>query len=412
MLTTTKFWLWLSTQVSLVTAWRVLDQFGTPEKAYFADPEEYESIPGLSQEELQALSDKSVRQVERILEDCQRLHVRIVTWQDAAYPDRLRGIELPPLVLYFQGRPLQIDDEPVIAMAGTRRASPYGLTMARTFAREITQGGGLVLTGVAYGCDTNAIMGAFDARGSVAVVLPGGVDVPFSSSGSGVALYQDLQRYGTLISEYPPGTPNRKEHFRMRNRLLTGMAIGVLCVEAPRHSGTLQVAAYAREQDRDVFVVPARVDDISAAGTNDLMCQGFAMPIMSGRDLLGYFTAVYPQLLRQQEKPLRKVKPAATPAPEVVPEAVIAASAPDSVSEKKVDTAKSEAYIDLDSVKDSLSEQEKRILTAMGSDSVTSEELIAATGLNAADLMSTLTLLTLRSLVIPEDAGRFRSAVR
>lgn len=410
MLTTTKFWLWLSTQVSLMTAWRVLDQLGTPEKAYFADPEEYESISGLSQEELRALSDKSVTQVETILEDCQRLHVRIVTWQDAAYPDRLRDIELPPLVLYFQGRPLQIDAEPVIAMAGTRRASPYGLAMARVFAREITQGGGLVLTGVARGCDTNAIMGAFDAQGSVAVILPGGVDVPFTSSASGAALYQDLHRFGTLISEYPPGTPNRKEHFRMRNRLLTGLAVGVLCVEAPRHSGTLQVAAYAREQDRDVFVIPARIDDISAAGTNDLMCQGYAMPIMSGRDLLGYYTAVYPQLLRTQEKPFRKIKPA--PDPEPAKKEAAPPSAPDPVSEKKVDTEKSGAYIDLDSVKDSLSQQEQSILTAMGSDSVTSEELIAATGLSAAELMSALMMLTLKSLVISEDTGRFRSAVR
>ncbi len=412
MLTTTKFWLWLSTQVSLTTAWRVLEQLGTPEKVYFADSEEYESIPGLSQEELQALSDKSVRRVEEILENCQRLHVRIVTWQDAAYPDRLRGIDLPPLVLYFQGRPLQIDAEAVIAMAGTRRASPYGLTMARVFAREITQGGGLVLTGVAHGCDTNAIMGAFDARGSVAAILPGGVDVPFTSSASGAALYQDLRRYGTLISEYPPGTPNRKEHFRMRNRLLTGLAVGVLCVEAPRHSGTLQVAAYAREQDRDVFVIPARVDDVSAAGTNDLMCQGYALPIMSGHDLLRYYTAVYPQLLRQQKQPPRKAKPVPAPAPEPAEKETASPGEPDRVSEKKVDTETSGAYIDLDSVKDSLSELEQRILTAMGSDSVTSEELIAATGLSASDLMSTLTLLTLRSLVIPEDAGRFRSAVR
>lgn len=398
MLTTTKFWLWLTTQVSIDAAWRVLQRFGEPEKAYFADDQDYLSVQGLTEAERQALTDKSTQKVDQILADCQRLHVRILTWQDADYPDRLRSIDLPPMVLYILGRFPQFDGEAVIAMAGTRRASSYGLSMARMFAREITEGGGLVLTGVAPGCDQNAIMGAFDARGSVAVVLPGGVDVPFQNSESSRRLYRDLARYGSLITEYPPGTPNLRQHFRMRNRILSGLSTALLCVEAGQHSGVLQVAAYAREQERTVFVIPARIGDRTAAGTNQLMCEGYALPVLSGQDILVHYTARFPQLLRRcglEPEPLAPSNPA--PPPEE--------------DKKGVDSEKSVDYSDLEKP-ENLSPAETQILKVLGDQSVTTEELIAQTGLSAADLMASLTLLSLRGYVTPEGGGRFCSKVR
>lgn len=410
MLTTTKFWLWLTSSVRLAPAWQVLEHFGTPEKAYFADRAEYETISDLSAEECLALSDKSVEKAENILADCQRLGVRILTWQDADYPERLRSIELPPMVLYVKGRPVRFDEEAMIAMAGTRHASPYGMYMARTFAREITEGGALVVTGVAKGCDQNAIMGAFDARGSVVAVLPGGVDVPFQSDGHGKLLYRDLARYGTLISEYPPGTPNQGEHFRMRNRVLTGLCLALLCVEAGKHSGTLQVAAYAREQDRTTFVVPARVDDVSARGTNELMCQGYALPVLSGRDILVHYTAMYPHLLRPAVpvSPFKAGKNPVKSAPKEVETPAAEPAGQPKDSKMGVDSGKGVDYIDVDTFDDSLTQEEQQIIRSIGSNVVTTEELIAETGLSASNLMATLTLLTIRGLVIPEDGGRFR----
>lgn len=413
MLTTTKFWLWLTSSVPLIPAWKVLEHFGTPEKAYFAEKAEYESIADLTEEERLSLSDKSVERADEILEDCQRLNVRILTWQDSDYPERLRSIELPPMVLYVKGRPIRFDEEAMIAMAGTRHASPYGMHMARTFAREITEGGGLVVTGVAKGCDQNAVMGAFDARGRVVAVLPGGVDVPFQTDESGKLLYRDLARYGTMVSEYPPGTPNHGEHFRMRNRILTGLCLALLCVEAGKRSGTLQVAAYAREQDRTTFVIPARVDDMSAWGTNALMCQGYALPVLSGRDILVHYTAMYPQLLRRS---VPVSSPRATKKPDEMPSEPVEASAAEpsalpEVSKKGVDSGKAVDYIDLDTFDDTLTQDEKQILRAIGAQVVTAEELIAKTGLNAGSLMASLTLLTIRGLVISEDGGRFRCAV-
>lgn len=413
MLTTTKFWLWLTSRVPLMPAWKVLEHFGTPDKAYFAEKTEYDAVPDLTAEERLALSDKSVEKADEILEDCQRLNVRILTWQDSDYPERLRSIELPPMVLYLKGRPIRFDEEAMIAMAGTRHASPYGMRMARTFARELTEGGALVVTGVAKGCDQNAVMGAFDARGNVVAVLPGGVDVPFQNDDSGKLLYRDLARYGTMVSEYPPGTPNHGEHFRQRNRILTGLCLALLCVEAGQRSGTLQVAAYAREQDRTTFVIPARVDDLSARGTNELICQGYALPVLSGHDILVHYTGMYPHLLRHTVpvSPSRTAKKPAEIATEPVETSAAEASTLPEDSKKGVDSGKTVDYIDLDTFDDTLTQDEKQILRSIGSNVVTTEELIAGTGLNAGSLMASLTLLTIRGLVISEDGGRFRCAV-
>lgn len=416
MLTTTKFWLWLTDSLPVTTAWTVLEHFGTPEKVYFAEKEAYAAIPDLSEKELGALLNKSMDHVDRILADCQRLSIRILTWQDSEYPERLRSIELPPMVLYLKGRPIHFDDEPLIAMAGTRKASEYGLRMARSFAHDITAGGGIVVTGVAKGCDQNAVMGAFDARGTVVAVLPGGIDVPFTNEESSRLLYRDLARYGTMVSEYPPGTANKGAHFFMRNRILTGLSLAVLCVEAGRRSGTLQVAGYAREQDRTTFVIPARIDDEAAAGTNELMCGGYALPVMSGRDILVHYTAMYPQLLRRTVP----VSPSAAKAVESKkikvsaqlkePEVSVSSDSLPENSQKRVDSQKTVDYIDVDTFHDTLTTDEKQILDAIGSGTATAEELIAATGIQAGSLMATLTLLTIRGLVISEDGGRFRCA--
>lgn len=422
MLTPTKFWIWLTQALPPIAAWRVLEQFGTPEKVYFADKPEYARIPELSEKELNALSDKSMECTEQIIADCQRLSVRTITWQDADYPERLRMIELPPMVLYVKGRPLHFDDEPLIAMAGTRKASPYGMKMARIFARQITEGGGLVVTGVAKGCDQNAIMGAFDARGSVIAVLPGGVDVPFSKEESSRLLYRDLARYGTMVSEYPPGTPNTGKHFHMRNRILTGLSLAVLCVEAGRRSGTLQVAAYAREQDRTVYVVPARLDDESAYGTNELMCSGYALPVMSGREILEAYVAMYPRLLRTpaQAAPTPASQQAAEPERAEEKPVIIEQPKPEKSeqppvtlpenSETGVDTGKTTDYIDVDTSNQSLTQDERQLLRCFGPGVMTAEELIAASGMSAPTVMAALTMLAINGSVISEDGGRFRLA--
>ncbi|MCD7837814.1 MAG: DNA-protecting protein DprA, partial [Clostridiales bacterium] len=298
MLSVTKFWVWLSNVCPPDVAWRVYRHFGSPETAYFADADEYRAIEGLSSKQIALLEDKSAafRQVEQILANCDRLGAHISTWQDADYPERLRNIYTPPMVLYFLGKPLRLEEECAVAMAGSRRCSAYGRSMAEKFSRDLTRQGALVVTGMAPGCDEAALIGAMRAGGPVAALLPGGVDVPFEDNAYYRQLYRDVASLGTLISTYPPGTPNDHAHFRFRNPVLTGLCVTTLCIEAPSRSGVLQVAACAQEQQRTVYTIPANLTSASAAGTNALLCGGMALPVMSAEDLLLSYRERYTRL--------------------------------------------------------------------------------------------------------------------
>lgn len=263
MLSAIKYWIWLATALEPPAAWLVYNHFGSPEDAFFADNPSYDCIEGLSQPQRAALKEKDLGHVEEILEDCTRNNIHVITWQDADYPERLRNGIAPPLVLYLRGRLCRFDDEAAIAMAGTRRASPYGKQMAREIAYEITVQGGLVATGIVGGCDFNAATGALRAGGPLVCVTAGGVDVPYYASDSGHRFLADVAAAGTLISQMPPGTPHLGALFAKRNRLLTGLTLGTVCVEAGVRSGTLQVAKLAIDQSRDVYAVPANVGVLS-----------------------------------------------------------------------------------------------------------------------------------------------------
>ena len=129
MLSAIKYWIWLTTVLEPPAAWLVYNHFGSPEDAYFADHSSYNFIEGLTPPQHTALKEKDLGRAEEILEDCARKDIRVITWQDAGYPERLRNIPAPPLILYLRGKLCHFDEEAAIAMAGTRHASPYGLSL-------------------------------------------------------------------------------------------------------------------------------------------------------------------------------------------------------------------------------------------------------------------------------------------
>ncbi|MCC8074485.1 MAG: DNA-processing protein DprA [Clostridiales bacterium] len=414
MLSVTKFWVWLSTVCEPDIAWRVYCHFGSPETAYFADADEYRAVEGLSSKQIAQLGDKSAssQRVEQILADCDRLGVHISTWQDADYPERLRNIYTPPLVLYFLGKPLRLEEECAIAMAGSRRCSAYGRSMAEKFSRDLTRQGALVVTGMASGCDEAALIGAMQAGGPVAALLPGGVDVPFEDNAYYRQLYRDVASLGTLISTYPPGTDNDHAHFQFRNPVLTGLTVATLCIEAPSRSGVLQVAAFAQEQQRTVYTIPANLTSTSAAGTNALLCNGLALPVLSAEDLLLPYRDRYPRLAPKPRAAAPKPeKTAPVPAPETAkrtdPEA---AAAPN--QQKKVDSGEKSDYIDLRKSGSTFTDDEQAVLLALQAREKSAEELTAETGVPTSRTLAALTLLTLRGYVEELSGGRFKTELR
>lgn len=424
MLTSVKYWLWLTSRLDPAAAWQVFCHFGSPEKAYFSDPGEYSRIEGLSPQQQKLLEDKSVTYAEQILARCDSRNIRILTFSDTDFPERLRNIEVPPLVLYLRGRMLRFDDRAVIAMAGTRKATLYGTQTAYTFAKELTRGGALVATGIVAGCDASALQGALSAGGPLVCVVAGGVDVPYTDTPAGHSLLEEIAGRGAVLSEAPPGTGHKGALFRRRNAILTGLSVGLLCIEAGSRSGTLGVAELANEQGKEVFAIPANLGAKASLGTNDLLRQGLARPVLTAEDILSHFSYLLPRAQAAQadctrwrlvrcpadpEKRAPKAQPEpesapADPAPDEAPSASVSEISP----EKKVDTGRDSGYIELLDASGRWSEQERTLLKALVPGPATVETLIAATGSSAGLVAATLTMLAVTGAVRELPGGRFQ----
>ena len=214
-------WVWLAQCgcVSDYVKMTLLSRFSDPERIYFAARGELEQTEGLTEEGMQSLSNKDLSGAQEILDRCLEKNIRLLTWQDAAYPERLKNIPDPPLVLYYKGNLPDFDREALIGVVGTRKASAYGLGIAKRLGYQIGACGGAVVSGAAFGIDSMAMSGALTAGACVVGVLGCGADVVYPASGRG--LYADLERYGCILTEYPPGTPPVGYHFPRRNRIIS-----------------------------------------------------------------------------------------------------------------------------------------------------------------------------------------------
>lgn len=403
-------WIWLATRPDMHDRDKlaVLAHFRDPEDAFFADPGAYEQVQGLSAEARDALGDKDLLPAENILADCARKKIHILTFRDAQYPNRLKNIPDPPLVLYYKGKLPDFDGLPLIGVVGTRKASMYGLTAAKRMGYQIGKCGGIVVSGVASGIDGLAMEGALTAGAPVVGVLGCGVDVVYPLSNK--ALFADTERYGCLISEFVPGTPPYKWNFPKRNRIISGLSDGVLVVEAPEKSGALITARQAAEQGRDVFAVPGNIDVPTCVGSNDLLRDG-AIMARSGWDVVSEYRHLYPDKIRQDTAPAHLIAypdEAAKAAREERPAAKVAQKpkVPGKkekqlpVHDKKViDNASASSYSDGEAMPAGLNEQERAIVTQLLQGERLVDDVIAAVGLPAGQVLAALTLLEVKGVV-------------
>ncbi len=410
MLTELKAWLWLSRRVSVGPAWYLLEQFETPEQVYFADPDAYQLLPKLTAAQRIQLADKSLSDIDAILGNCDRANIHLLTWQDADYPERLRNIDLPPLVLYYRGKLPRFDEEIAIAMAGTRKATPYGRKVASQLAFQITRLGGLVLTGIVEGCDEYAATAALKAGGPLVCVVAGGVDVPYYSTAAAQHLLDDVSACGCVISQQPPGTPHLGDLFALRNRLLTALALGTVCVEAPERSGVLGVAALALDQGRDVYAVPANIDADAGKGTNHLLAAGEAICVCSGADVLEHYWSLFPQK-KKFPAPLTKqqTERRLTPAPKIEP------PAPEKSPSTPASLPSDESSLPALALSDhpnEFTDDEIVVLRALEQGDMVTDSLVIETALPVRRVSATLTVLIIRGYVKQLPGGRFQASVR
>ncbi|MBE3117640.1 MAG: DNA-protecting protein DprA, partial [Candidatus Atribacteria bacterium] len=208
--------------------------------------------------------------------------IEILTWDDDLYPPRLKEIDQPPPVLYVRGA-LTTEDSWAVAVVGTRRVSAYGRQVAEEIASFLAANGVTVVSGLARGVDAIAHQSALKAGGRTIAVLGCGVDRIYPPEH--VQLAEKMMASGALISDYAPGTPPDASNFPPRNRIISGLSMATVVVEAGETSGALITAQFAIDQGREVFAVPGNILAPQSKGTNRLIAQG-ARPMLSVRDLL------------------------------------------------------------------------------------------------------------------------------
>ena len=387
-----KHWIWLTLRKGLAgqNAMRVLERFGTPELVHAADEEAYRMVGGLPDAAIRSLMNKSLDQADVVLGDCERYGIQLLTLQDAAYPERLKAIAQPPLVLYWKGRQFALDNEAAIGMVGSRQATPYGVQAAMKLSADLTRKGALVVTGMAQGIDASAVRGALKVGGPVVSVLAGGIDRVYPAYHKD--LYEDVAAVGALVSEYPPGTDHAGGHFPVRNRIISGLSVGVIAVESARASGTLLTVNHALDQNREVFAVPGPIGAPQSEGVNRLIQEGCAKLIMEADDVLCEFADRFPGRLQLGQSaclPQTAAEQRLEGAAAIAPEAREARRAKEKPSKEDV------VYLRWADCKEKLT-----------------DDLVERTQIPARRVLSALTVLQIQGYAAEESGKRFRAAVK
>jgi DNA processing protein len=260
----------------------LLDHFGDLELAWHAERGALEQA-GMDRRAIDNLVKlRTQLDLDAEMEKLTRHHVTTLTWDDDAYPSLLKQIYAPPPVLYVQGA-LSPDDEWAVGLVGTRRATTYGKQVARMLGGDLAHSGVTVVSGLARGIDGIAHQAALDAGGRTIAVTACGLDTVYPPEHRKLA--QAIAERGALLSDYPLGTRPEARNFPPRNRIISGLSLGVVVIEAGRKSGALITAEFAEEQGREVFAVPGNIVSRNSIGCNHLIRDGARM-VLSIQDIL------------------------------------------------------------------------------------------------------------------------------
>lgn len=287
----TVYWIWLATRLGAANRWLnfLIEKFSSPYEIYQTDSDVFEHM-GLGDSLTAALSDKDLSEAYEIADYCTTHRIGILTYDNSAYPDRLRSIKDPPALLYFKGTLPDFTFGLSVGMVGTRKMSEYGKKTAYKIGYELASAGVNVISGMALGIDAVSESAAIAAGGKTVAVLGCGVDVVYPKEHT--LLYKKIIENGAVISEYPPTTRPAGVHFPIRNRIISGLSNGLLVVECDVKSGAMISARSALEQGRDLFAVPGNVGNKGANGTNMLLHDG-ANFVLTSEDVLRVYDVYY-----------------------------------------------------------------------------------------------------------------------
>lgn len=263
----------MTPQIGPRAATKLLEKFGSAESVFHATRSELESLR-LRAESIESILkreffDKAETELERVRE----LGGDVLILDDGSYPYLLREIADPPITLYVKGEWQACFDAPCIALVGSRRCSTYGENASEMLSRDLASNGICIISGLARGIDTAAHRGAIAGRGRTVAVLGTGIDNVYPKENARL-VNEILDSGGAIVSQFPLGTPPLRDNFPYRNRIISGLSLGVLIVEASERSGSLITARLAMEQNREVLAVPGNITSKNSFGTNYLIKSG------------------------------------------------------------------------------------------------------------------------------------------
>lgn len=440
------YWLWLQEicgAASMIPELLLSNFDGDIEKVYFAEAEDYARVDGLRSSTVQKLCNKALEGPMQTLAYCKNEGIGILTPDSPLYPKRLSRIQGKPAVIFYRGILVDLDKEVCIAEVGTRDMTEYGSRMAYTMAYDMAKAGAVVVSGMAKGVDGMAHRGALDAGGYTVAVLGCGVDRAYPSEHR--SLMNEIIKNGVVMSEFKPFTAPFGRNFPQRNRIISGLSLGTLVIEAPSKSGALITARDALKQGREVFAIPGKLGEINSTGGNDLIKEGARM-VTSASDLLLEYQSVYPSKINLNKITAirsRNFAPASHAAAETPytpktkngdaliksvleeSERFIASSSSqtpfvyaagfkadeelgakaEASSKKKEIKEKKQIFV----IPDGVSDNQRAILELLNSESeMNADRLSGKTGMSIADVLSELTILEIEGYVCALPGGNYK----
>ncbi len=356
------YWVWLSSLPGIGSKRfsALIDHFGSAKAVFESSLPELKASRLIPAELADTISNnKSLERLNSYMKKVKDNDIDIICLSEEAYPENLKIIYDPPPVIYVRGA-LKEEDFLSIAVIGSRKASDYGLKTADKLSYELAQNGVTVISGMAMGIDSAAHNGALRAGGRTIAVF--GCGLLHVHPKSGYALYKEIIKHGAVISEYPISYPARPEYFPARNRIVSGMSKGIVVVEAGLKSGTLITTDFALEQGRDVFAVPGNINSPGSKGTNDL--------IKNGAKLVDCVEDVLSEL-----------------------------NINTSAAQKAQDPAK----------RADISSDEAKILNCIRDNGKNINEIVAITGMNVKNIMSVITIMEIKGLIIQTNSTYYLS---
>lgn len=377
-------WVWLQMCFDLGSPKvdSVIEAYGHP-GAFRKAVAERRELPFLTQAELRHVRRTNWEAAVKLVDKTLRAGYSIVTPDDEAFPSRLTHIYGRPCCLYMAGTLPPVEQTATITIVGTRKPTVYGRRAAEEIASRLAEAGAIVVSGFAYGIDEAAHEGALKAGGITVAVLACGLDINYPAEHAALRR-QICKSGGCLLTEYPLGQEVQPKHFRVRNRLLSGLSLGVTVVEAGEKSGALITAGHALEQGRDVFAVPGDIYNPLAIGSNRLIKEG-ATPVQNAEDILGEYRLFYPDKMK---RPVHKEAECANDKYTSGTAVGNMQAAPPKLPDW-VEGVTREAY------------------ECLGASPCTASEIAARTGRSLCDVLPALTRLELEGLVRAHAGGAF-----